>query len=105
MSSVRQSYPDWSCFGFPACEPVGNVGNEGKQRTHMLFLFIASAVIVSAWLPAGANFCARSKTSRIAASVSPTHLDRSAGPFTISMWAPHSPATARASEQGLARES
>jgi hypothetical protein len=43
-----------------------------------------------------ANFCARSKTSRMAASVSPTHLDKRAGPFTISMCALHSPATARA---------
>ena len=54
MSLVRQSYPDGSCFGFPACESVGNVGNEGRQRAHMLFLFIAFAVVVSAWLPAGA---------------------------------------------------
>ena len=45
---------------------------------------------------AGANFCARSKTARRAASVSPTHFDRRAGPLTISMCAPHSPATARA---------
>jgi len=44
---------------------------------------------------AGANFCARSKTpgGRL---VSPTHFDRRAGPLTISMCAPHSPATARA---------
>ena len=45
---------------------------------------------------AGANFCARAKTARRAASVSPTHFDRRAGPLTISMCAPHSPATARA---------
>ena len=34
---------------------------------------------------AGANFCARAKTSRSAASVSATHLDSRAGPLTISM--------------------